>query len=66
MMASFSAVGGDLLSIALIVLHNLEGSDLWYSVSTNCHNVFLRCSFVVLVISSLQVWRGVIFRSEVI
>ena len=48
MMASFSAFGSDFPSIALIVLHSLEGSDLWSSVSMNC----LRCSFVVLVISS--------------
>ena len=52
MMASFSAFGGDFPSIALIVLHSLEGSVLWSSVSTNCLHVFLRCSFVVLVISS--------------
>ena len=51
-MASFSAFGGDLLSIAFIVLHSLEGSVLWSSVSTNCLHVFLRCSFIVLVISS--------------
>ena len=51
-MASFSAFGGDLPYIALIVLHSLKGSVLWSSVSTNCLHVFLRCSFVVLVISS--------------
>ena len=51
-MASFSAFGGDLPSIAFIVLHRLEGYVLWSSVSTNCLHVFLRCSFVVLVISS--------------
>ena len=28
-MASFSAFGGDLPSIAFIVLHSLEGSVLW-------------------------------------
>ena len=50
-MASFSAFGDDFPSIALIVLHSLEGSVLWSSVSTNCLHVFLRCSFVVLVIS---------------
>ena len=49
-MASFSAFGDDLPSIALIVLHSLEGSVLWSIVSTNCLHVFLRCSFVVLVI----------------
>ena len=52
MVASFSAFGGDFPSIALIILHSLEGSILWSSVSTNCIHVFLRCSFVVLVISS--------------
>ena len=38
---SFSAIGCDLPSIALIVFHHLEGgSDLWSSVSTNClHDV---------------------------
>ena len=35
-MASFSAFGGDLPSIAFIVIHSLEGSVLWSSVSTNC------------------------------
>ena len=45
--ASFSAFGDDLLSIALIVLHSL-----WSSVSTNCLHVFLRCSFIVLVMSA--------------
>ena len=50
MMASVSAFGGDFLSIALIVIHSLEGSVLWSSVSTNCLHVFLRCSVVVLVI----------------
>ena len=49
--ASFSAFGGDFPSIALIVLNSLEGSVLWSSVFTNCLDVFLRCSFVVLVIS---------------
>ena len=52
MMASFSVLGGDIPPFALIVLHNLVGSDLWSSVSTNYLNVCLRCSFVVLVISS--------------
>ena len=32
--------------IYLIVLHRLDGSDLWSNDSTNC----IRCSFVVLVI----------------
>ena len=49
---SFSAFGDDFPSIALIVLHSLEGYVLWSSVSTNCLRVFLRCSFVVLVISA--------------
>ena len=57
-MASFSAFGGDLPSIAFIVLHSLEGSVLWSSVSTNCLHVFLRCSFVVLVISSFICCRA--------
>ena len=57
-MASFSAFGGDLPSIAFIVLHSLEGSVLWSSVSTNCLHVFLRCSFVVLVISSIICCRA--------
>ena len=57
-MASFSAFGGDLPSISFIVLHSLEGSVLWSSVSTNCLHVFLRCSFVVLVISSFICCRA--------
>ena len=62
-MASFSAFGGDLPSIAFIVLHSLEGSVLWSSVSTNCLYVFLRCSFVVLVISSFICCRAGEVRS---
>ena len=58
MMASFSAFGGDFPSIALIVLHSLEGSVMWSSVSTTCLHVFLRCSCVVLVISSFCCWTG--------
>ena len=58
MMASFSAFGGDLPSIDLMVLHSLEGSVLWSSVSTNCLHDFLRCSFVVLVISSFICCRA--------
>ena len=58
MLASFSAFGGDLSSIALIVLHSLEGSVLWSSVSTNYLHVFLRCSFVVLMISSFICCRA--------
>ena len=57
-MASFSAFGGDFPSISLIVLHSLEGSVLWSSVSTNCLHVFLRCLFVVLVISSFIYCRA--------
>ena len=57
-MASFSVFGGDLPSIAFIVLHSLEGFVLWSSVSTNCLHVFLRCSFVVLVISSFICCRA--------
>ena len=52
-MASFSAFGGDFPSISLIVIHSLEGYVLWSSVSTNCLHVFLRCSFVVMAISSV-------------
>ena len=40
-------------SIAFIVHHSLEGY-----VSTNCLYVFLRCSFVVLVISSFICCRA--------
>ena len=57
-MALFSAFGDDLPSIALIVFHSLEGSVLWSSVSTNCLHVFLRCSFVVLVISAFICCRA--------
>ena len=57
-MASFLAFGGDLPAIALIVLHSLGGYVLWSSVSTNCLNVFLRCWFVVLVISLLIYCRA--------
>ena len=57
-MASFSAFGGDLLFIAFIVIHSLEGSVLWSSVSTNCPHVFLQCSFIVLVISSFICCRA--------
>ena len=58
MMASFSVFGCDLPSIAFIVLHSLDGSVLCSSVSINCLNVFLRCSFVVLVISSFICCRA--------
>ena len=50
MMASFSALCGDFSSIALIVPHSLEWSDLWSSVPTNYIHDCIRCSFVVLVI----------------
>ena len=50
--ASFSAVGVDLPSIALIVLHSLEESVLWSMVSTNCFHLACLCAVVVLVISS--------------
>ena len=56
--ASFSAFGNDLSSIVLIVFHSLEGSVVWSSVSTNCLHVFLRCSFVVLVISAFICCRA--------
>ena len=52
------AFGDDFPFIALIVLHSLEGSVLWSSVSTNCLRVFLRCSFVVLVISAFICCRA--------
>ena len=57
-MALFSAFGVDLPSISFIVPHSLEGSVLWSSVSTNCLHVFLRCSFVVLGISSFVCCRA--------
>ena len=57
-MASFSAFGGDFLSISLIVLHSLEGSVLGSSVFTNCLYVILRCSFVVLVILAFICYRA--------
>ena len=53
-----SAVGDYLLSIALIVLHSLEGSVVRSSVPTNCLHMFLRCSFVVLVISAFICCRA--------
>ena len=58
-MASFSAFGADFPSIALLVLHSLKGSVLWSSVSTNYLHVFLRCLFVVLVISSFICCKAV-------
>ena len=51
MMASFSAIGSDFPFIDLVVLHSLVWSDLWSSVSTNCHHDLCPCSFVVLVLS---------------
>ena len=69
MMASFSCFGDDLTSIALIVLHSLEGSVLWSSVSTKCFHVFtpmfVYCSGD-LVIHLLQGGRGGISGSEVL
>ena len=52
--ASFSAVGVDLPSITLIVLHSLEESVLWSMVSTNCFHLACLCAVVVLVISSFR------------
>ena len=52
MIALFSALGIDLPSIALIVLHSFVWPVLWYNVSTNCLHFFLLCSFVILVITS--------------
>ena len=57
-MTSFSAFGGDFLSFALIVLHSFDGYALWSSFSTNCLHMFLRCLFVVLVISSFICCRA--------
>ena len=57
-MASLSAFCSDFASFTLIVLHSLEGSLLCSSVSTNYLHVFLRCSFVVLVISSFICCRA--------
>ena len=54
MIASFSALGIDLPSIALIVLHSFVGSVLWSNVSTNRPHLCLLCSFVILVISSFM------------
>ena len=45
MMASFSAFGGDLPSIALIVIHRLEGSVLWSSVSL-CSQFVIASKFI--------------------
>ena len=58
MIDSFLAFGGDLPYIALIVLHSLEGYVMWSSVSKNCLHVFLRCSFVILIISSFICCRA--------
>ena len=52
--ASFSTVGVDLPSIALIVLHSLDQSVLWSMVSTNCFHLACLCAVVVLVISSFR------------
>ena len=57
-MVSFPAFGGDLPSIALIVIHSLERHVLWSSVSRNCLHLFLRCLFVVLAISSFICCRA--------
>ena len=57
-MASFSAFCDDFPYIALIVLHSMEGYVLWSSVSKNCLHVFIRCSFVVLVIPSFICYRA--------
>ena len=61
MMALFSAFGGDLPSITLIVVYILEGSVLWFSFSP----MFVCCSGV-LVVHQLQGGRGGISRSEVL
>ena len=63
-MASFSAFGDDFLSIALIVLHCLEGSALWSSVSM-FFPMFV-CSTGDLGVHLLQCGRGVISESEVV
>ena len=68
-MASFSAFGGDLPSIAFIVLHSLEGSVLWsrclHELSPCVSSMFV-CSSGDLVVHLLQGWRGWISRSEVV
>ena len=58
MMASLTTLSGDFPSVAFIVNHSLVGSDLWSSVSTNCHHVCIRCSFVISVISSFICCRA--------
>ena len=69
-MASFSALGGDLPSIAfiIIVLHSLEGSVLWSNVSTNfpCVSPVFICSSGDLVVHLLKGGRGGISGSEVV
>ena len=52
MIASISALGVDLPSIVLIVLHSFLWSVLWSYISTNCLHFCLLCLFVILVISS--------------
>ena len=66
-MASFSAFGGDFLSIALIVFHCLEGSVLLSGVSTNCLHFFpmIVCCSGDHVVHLLQGGRGGISGSEV-
>ena len=76
MIASFSSLGVDLPSIALIVLHSFVGSVLRFNVSTNCLHFGLLCLFLILVISyfiscrageveSLDLWasRALIFSN---
>ena len=64
MIASFSAMGVDLRSIALIVLHSFVGSVLRSNVSTNCLHFCLYSGD--LIVHLLQGGRGRVSGSEVI
>ena len=55
-MVSFSVFDDDLLSIAFIILHRLEGSVLWSSVSTNCVSPMFVCCSGDLDVHLLQDW----------
>ena len=58
MITSFSALGVDLPSIAVIVMHSFVRPVLWSNFSTNCLQYCLFCSFVILVISSFISYRA--------
>ena len=64
-MASFSAFGGDLPYITLIVLHSLEGSVLCLHELSPCVSLMFLCSGD-LVVHLLQGGRGVITGSEIV